>query len=98
MNNARQLARSSVRPGCRLSKTEADGFCCSRKNPFWLGKARCTRAFCTEDKAWMDRVSSPSKPALEGQPLLKLGHAKAVGFHHLKTVDRALGQAQATPA
>ena len=26
--------RSSTRPGYRLSSTEAEGFCCSRKKPF----------------------------------------------------------------
>ena len=55
-------ARSSVRPGYRLTSTEAEGFCCSLKNPFWLGSARCTRALCTDDSAWMERVSSPSSP------------------------------------
>ncbi|MNY38635.1 hypothetical protein D3C86_1732730 [compost metagenome] len=27
-------ARSRMRPGCRLTSTDAEGFCCSRKNPF----------------------------------------------------------------
>ena len=55
-------ALSSVRPGCSESSTEADGFCCSRKKPFWLGSARCTRAACTEESDWIERVSSPSSP------------------------------------
>ena len=40
-------ARSSVRPGCSVTSTDAVGFCCSRKKPFWFGSARCTRAFST---------------------------------------------------
>lgn len=54
--------RSSTRPGYKLMSTEAEGFCCSRKKPFWLGKAKCTRALCTDDSAWIERVSSPSSP------------------------------------
>ncbi len=54
--------RSSVRPGCSVSSTEAEGFCCSRKKPFWFGSARCTRALCTEARPWIERVSSPSRP------------------------------------
>ena len=53
-------ARSSVRPGCSVSTTDAPGFCCSRKKPFWFGSARCTRAACTDCSDWMVRVSSPS--------------------------------------
>ncbi len=55
-------ARSSVRPGCSVSSTEALGFCCSRKKPFWFGSARCTRAACTAASAVIERVSSPSSP------------------------------------
>ena len=33
------------------------------------------------------------KTSLEGQALLELGHAKAIGFHHFKAANRALGQA-----
>ena len=55
-------ARSSVRPGCIVSSTEALGFCCSRKKPFWFGSARCTRAFCTAAIEVIERVSSPSSP------------------------------------
>ncbi|MCY1378369.1 hypothetical protein D9M69_659960 [compost metagenome] len=55
-------ALSSVRPGCRVSSTEAEGFCCSRKKPFWFGSARWMRAVCTEESDWIERVSSPSSP------------------------------------
>ena len=55
-------ARSSVRPGCSVSSTEALGFCCSRKKPFWFGSARCTRAACTAASDEIERVSSPSRP------------------------------------
>ena len=37
----------------------------------------------------------PFKPPLEGQTLLKLRHAKAVGVHLLKSGNRSLGQAKA---
>ena len=53
-------ARSSVRPGYRVNSTEALGFCCSRKKPFWFGSARCTRAACTADSEVIERTSSPS--------------------------------------
>ncbi|MDT4880352.1 hypothetical protein FQZ97_1160980 [compost metagenome] len=45
-----------------MSSTEALGFCCSRKKPFWLGRARWMRALCTDESDWIERVSSPSSP------------------------------------
>ena len=55
------LLTEAVKTG-RSTSTEALGFCCSRKNPFWFGSARWTRAFCTAASEVIERVSSPSRP------------------------------------
>ncbi len=85
--------RSSVRPGCRLSSTEAEGFCCSRKKPFWLGSARCTTRALHRGQR-LDRARELAfEPALEAQLLLELRHAEAVVLHQLEAGHRTLGQA-----
>ena len=86
-------ARSSARPGCSVSSTEALGFCCSRKKPFWFGSARWTRAACTAGER-ADRARQLAlEAALEGEPLLELGLAEAGAVHQLEARDRALRQA-----
>ncbi|CFN80410.1 Uncharacterised protein [Bordetella pertussis] len=51
-----------LRPGYRLSSTEAVGAWRSRTNSDWRGMARCTRACCTVCMASIERASSPSRP------------------------------------
>ena len=86
-------ARSSVRPGCSVSSTEALGFCCSRKKPFWFGSARCTRGALHRGQR-ADRARELAfEAALEGEALLELGLAEAGAVHQLEADDRALGQA-----
>ena len=77
-------ARSSVRPGCSVSSTEALGFCCSRKKPFWFGSARCTRALCTAASDGDRARQLAFEAALEGQALLELGLAEAGAVHQLE--------------
>jgi hypothetical protein len=78
-----------VRPGCSVSSTDALGFCCSRKKPFWFGSARWTRAGERRDRTRQLTLEA----TLEGEPLLELGLAETGAVHQLEARDRAFRQA-----
>jgi hypothetical protein len=77
VHDAGDLVAVERAAGVHLHRTDAVGFCCSRKKPLACGMASITRAACTDASDWMVRVSSPSSAALELHPLLAVALAEA---------------------
>ena len=74
---------SSVRPGNRVSTTDALGFSCSFTNTEGLGRARCTRALCTAPRF---ASSGPVRlPARAGNSLVReTGWCRISGFPSIR--------------